>query len=187
MRLTVAGAVISKKFWEMIAMDSEAIIEAFLKLTGMIGWSVKRGHGTYITIEFGDPHLVVREPKNAINQDSFLIDIFRRRHVVTAGDWSLWIRDARWSISAFDRRANSGSDDAAIDEVLRDLDGQKVSEVKFSTALMIEFDLGGKLELGFSVFPNDPSSFLWTLSQYEGQNVSMQNDGRLVVGPPSSS
>jgi hypothetical protein len=36
--------------------------EAFLPLIGRFAWSVRNSFGTYLTMEFGSPHLHVRDP-----------------------------------------------------------------------------------------------------------------------------
>src|SRR5665213_1331063 len=36
--------------------------DAFLPIVGQVAWSVRRGYGTFLTMEFGSPHLIIREP-----------------------------------------------------------------------------------------------------------------------------
>jgi hypothetical protein len=67
-------------------------------LVGQFVWAVKRGHGTFLTMEFGKPHLVVREPSASTSQNPQVSKLLARRMVGVIGDMSLWVRDAQWAI-----------------------------------------------------------------------------------------
>ena len=51
-------------------------------------WLVDQGHGSFITFQFGQPHLAIREPKN--NSKSKSMEL-KYREVYVCGEWQLWI------------------------------------------------------------------------------------------------
>jgi hypothetical protein len=158
----------------MIGMKMQKEIDDQLqRLTGEYVWSVKRGHGTFLTMEFGNPHLIVREPIEPTGGTATVASILRRRNVSIVGDWSLWVRDSHWSISRKDAAANLDSSEAIVHEMLQNLDGQKVCAIRVGDGVVLEFDLGAILRLGKSIFPDDPTSVLWTLERFEGSNTSL--------------
>jgi hypothetical protein len=159
-----------------IKMQKE-IDDQLQRLTGEYVWSVKRGHGTFLTMEFGNPHLIVREPIESTGGTATVASILRRRNVSIVGDWSLWVRDSHWSISRKDAAANLDSSEAIVHEMLQNLDGQKVCAIRVGDGVVLEFDLGAILRLGKSIFPDDPTSVLWTLERFEGSNTSLLQNG----------
>lgn len=68
-------------------------------LIGLLCWIPRQGHGTGITIEFGEPHLSVQEPMTAVGPATDRVrKVLSRRRVFIVGDWHLWIRDAKMLI-----------------------------------------------------------------------------------------
>ena len=56
-------------------------------------------HGSFVTLEFGEPHLEVREPRDAEPDTSpKLRELFARRNVTIRGEWHLWVYCSSWSI-----------------------------------------------------------------------------------------
>jgi hypothetical protein len=161
-------------------MDAEMlqkIDELLQQLVGELVWSVRRGYGTYLTMQFGCPHRVVREPMEATNGDAVVARVLGRRNVSIVGDWSLWIRDSQWSIVTKDGVADLNTSEAFVHEMLRNLDGQKVSAVRRNDETVLEFDLGATLRLGKSIFPDEATSVLWMLSRFEKPSICLLNDG----------
>lgn len=73
-------------------------------------------------------------------------------------------------------------------EVLQELDGQKVSAVRFDPfETILEFDLGATVRLGKSIFPTEPKSDLWSLTKFGTPGLSLLNDGSIVGGDEVSS
>jgi hypothetical protein len=163
-------------------MDKE-IKELLQQLVGELVWSVKRGHGTFLTMEFGAPHLVVREPIKSKSTMPRVVRQLAHRQVFIVGDLSLFIQDSRWSISTKDQTVDLDSSETEVRELLRDLDGQRVSAVSFAEAeTTLEFDLGITVRLGKSIFPTEPKSNLWSLGRFGSSSLSLLNDGSIVRG-----
>jgi hypothetical protein len=159
------------------------IRELLQQLVGQLVWLAKRGHGTFITIEFGEPHLVVREPIKSKSEMPRVVRLLARRQVFIHGDLSLFIQDSRWSISTKDRTVGLDTSETEVAEMLRDVDGQRVTAVNFAEAdTTLEFDLGATVRLGKSIFPTDARSPLWSLTRFGSPGLSLLNDGSIVRG-----
>ena len=157
--------------------------EPLQQLVGQLVWSVKRGHGTFLTMEFGAPHLAVREPIQSKSDTPRVERQMARRRVSIRGDFSLFIQDSQWSISEGDQTVGPDSSEAIVGEALRQLDGQCASAVNFDEAgTIIEFDLGGIVRLGKSIFPTEPKSRLWSLTKFGTPGLVFLNDGSIVRG-----
>ncbi len=70
-----------------------AVIEGvFGRLYGEPCWNVKRGHGSFLTLEFGEPYLTVKEPGEVTPEMSPVQKWYQcTRHVFVHGEWHLWI------------------------------------------------------------------------------------------------
>jgi hypothetical protein len=168
-------------------MDKE-IRELLRQIVGELVWGGTRGHGTVIFLEFGAPHLVVREPIKSKSTMSRVVRHMARRRVSIRGDFSLFIEDSRWSISVTDETVSLDSSEATVREVLQDLDGQRVSSVRFDAAdTILEFDLGATIRLGKSIFPTEPKSSLWSLKKFGDPGIFVLNNGSLVRGDEAPS
>lgn len=151
-----------------------------LPLFGQYVWAVKRGVGTFLTMEFGVPHLTVREPitpKKAIAAPSRRALLRRRAFVV--GDWHFWIQHANWQLQTAHgtllSRADAGSKE---DECLMDLDGQKLlsAEVAANNSWTLKFDLGATLAISSAHYKADE---LWSLHAWNGPVTVCGRDGSL--------
>jgi hypothetical protein len=161
----------------------DQIREFFTPFLGQLVWQVRRGHGSFLTMEFGMPHLSVREPMNASPDNSSKVKRnLQRRHVTITGDWHFWVQYGEWKIST-----NNGvltSDDPSgsqSEECLRDLGGQRLVSVESGArekSLAFNFDLDTTLEIWpSSQIPDDQ----WSLYNWNGDIVTCRNDGTLVV------
>src|SRR6266478_1567630 len=81
----------------------EQIKDLFAPLVGQLVWQVRRGVGTFLTLEFGTPHLSIREPIVA-SPDSLarVRRNLQRRGVYVTGDWHFWVQYGEWKISTAD-------------------------------------------------------------------------------------
>src|SRR5689334_17592963 len=107
---------------------SENLDEVLRRLVGQYVWSVRSGVGTMLTMEFGEPHRLIREPIQASEDASELVKrILARRLITIKGDLSLFVQDSQWSICTGDAAVNWNSDAALVNKmVAHHLDGQKV-------------------------------------------------------------
>jgi hypothetical protein len=159
---------------------SEKIDEVLRLLVGQYVWSVRSGVGTFLTMEFGEPHRVVYEPRQASENVSAAVRrTLGRRLISIKGDLSLFIQDSQWSIFTKDAEVNWKSSEALVREMLvYHLDGQKVlSAVRRDDDTVLEFDLATTVRLGKSIFPTDMASVLWSIRQWGSSSVGLFNSG----------
>jgi hypothetical protein len=159
----------------------DQIKEFFTPFIGQIVWQVRRGHGSFLTMEFGMPHLAVREPIAASSDCSERVKRnLKRRHIVVTGDWHFWVQYADWTISTPDGVLTSDHRPGSpLDECLGDLEGRLVSASSGARAQSsaFNFDLGVVLE----VWPSrDVADDQWSLYSWKGDTVTRRNDGVLV-------
>lgn len=143
---------------------------------------MRRGHGNFLTMEFGNPHLSVREPIITSHSSSNKVErILQRRHIDVVGDWRLWVQYAEWKLTTnHDVLTNKDPAGSPSDECLRALDGQRFLSVESGStrgSYVFRFDLGGVLEIRPSTeIPDDQCSlYIW-----EGDIVSCSSTGKLV-------
>ena len=73
-------------------MDRPKIEEVISAVLGKIAWGVKQGYGSFLTFEFGDPHLRIREPGSISTDASETVRKHCSRRILTVcGDWHLRI------------------------------------------------------------------------------------------------
>jgi len=160
----------------------DQIKKFFVTFIGQLAWQVRRGHGSFLTMEFGMPHLAVREPI-AASWDSLekVKRNLQRRRVTVTGDWHFWVQYGDWKISTSSGVLTSGHlQSSEADECLRDLEGQKLTSVEPGNrrgAWLFKFDLGGILEIWPSTqLPEDQ----WSFHGWDGEIVTCRSDGTLV-------
>ena len=148
-------------------------------LIGQLAWNVQRGVGTFLTMEFGESHLSVREPivPKASVSPRVRRDLQRRR-VFVVGDWHLWIQHADWKLKTMNGTLSSNHNiGTRRDSVLLDLSGQRLVSVDVapSTARWtLAFDLGGVLDIWPATYKAEE---LWGLHRWDGDIVGCRQDG----------
>src|SRR5580692_4637117 len=106
--------------------------KVFRELYGEPCWNVKPGYGSFLTLEFGKPHLDVREPTVASNGASRKVQrLLARRRVFVHGDWNLWIHSCDWEVLSNGRHIGNGSTKRSMRCAADLLDGQKLIEFSF--------------------------------------------------------
>lgn len=155
----------------------------FRPLIGQLVWNVRGGYGSFLTLEFGKPHMSVREPTGPNPEsDARVQRNLRRRHVSILGDWHLFIQYCDWKISVADGSLDSQSIGTSPDECLIDLDGQRLVSLEGASlpnSWKFQFDLGGELE----VWPSaeyEATDDLWHLRSWNGDIAALQSDGTIV-------
>ena len=156
--------------------------EAFLPLVGQLVRSVRRGYGTFLTLEFGSPHLVVREPIVASPEAPPRVrKRLARRRVTVAGDWHLWVQYAQWKIQTENySTASEDADAALIEGALEELDGQRLtssSEGPEPHSCILRFDLNASLHIRPSSETDDDQ---WSIYEANGRIASCSNRGEIT-------
>jgi hypothetical protein len=161
--------------------------EIFSPVIGKCAWQIRRGYGSFITMEFGNPHLEVRHPR-LVDGLPRVQKLFQRRIVTVVGDWHLWLQHCNWAIRTSSSSISSEETDnpLVVDECLEELNGQILLSVEPSAITMasctMRFDLGGSVE----IYPmlDEPDEDQWSLHQKDANVIfSCRNNGMIVVEP----
>lgn len=154
---------------------------------GHPAWLVRKGHGSFLTLEFGTPELQTREPDvSSLASSERVRALAARRLVTVTGSWHLWIYCCHWSITLNgEELAWSESPDDAITLATRGIDGQKLLSVERGAnpqSWVFGFDLGGELKT--RPYGDDPSVEQWFLYERDSGNVlAARADGLISYGP----
>jgi hypothetical protein len=129
-------------------------------------------------LEFGMPHLDVREPTVASKDASARVRrALSRRSIFVHGEWLLWIYCCDWEVISKGKRIGDSSTRLKIRRAAECLDGQKLT--RFSLApqkvrCVFEFDLGATLR----TLPYDKGSEQWSLYTPLHRVLSLRADRR---------
>lgn len=146
-------------------------------------WNVKPGHGSFLTLEFGRPHLEVREPIVATKGGSLKVrKALARRNVFVHGEWHLRIASCAWVVLSNGKPVGNGSTKPGMRRAATLLDGQKL--IRFSLTpedlqCLFEFDLGGVL----MTVPYDRKGEQWVLFTPERKVLTLRADRRYQYMP----
>lgn len=155
----------------------------FSPLIGNLVWNVHRGEGRYLTMEFGNPHLRVVEPRGHTSATSKRLQRWSRmRGVYVYGDWALFIQ-GDWKIAVEDDWLHSDDDVVPYslkEDCLKNLSGQRLMSVEAAEDgryLSLAFDLTGKLEIWPPARDDDNQ---WSLHSWDGGTVGLDHGGKLT-------
>jgi len=149
---------------------------------GNPAWSVRKGHGSFLTLEFGQPDLEVREPLAASPDTQERVqERLASRRVSVRGRWHLWIYCCNWSITLRGTEvAHSESPDDVIAFATDQLDGQKLLSVirdERPGTWVFAFDLD--CELRTWPYDDDVTGEQWLLYERDSVNVlTVRADGQ---------
>lgn len=108
-------------------------------ILGQIAWGAAKGHGSFLSFEFGSPSLVVHDHPS-----------LSRRSAYARGASSLWIYCCHWRITRTGEQLAWSEDDAAtIDHAVACLVGQRLDAIAVDPSdghTHFRFDLGGALD-----------------------------------------
>lgn len=164
------------------------ISEVLRPVLGHPSWLVERGHGSFITMEYGEPLVEVREPR--------LMPLFIegapakaiQRYVFVGGEWHLWVYCCEWSLLLENvQLAHNESDDVTMHRALHMLNGQILKGVDIEPAdgrTRFTFDLGCSL-LTYpapSGLYGDKPVEQWTLHARSGPFLAIREDGKYWIG-----
>lgn len=162
-------------------------LKLLLEMKSELVWFVRRSTDRVLRMDFGRPHLKVREPNLHKPENSqAVIDALERRLVVPAGQWHLFVAEGGWSVNTtFYACGRYDANIENIDATLAQLDGQRLVNVSQSDgpSWILEFDLGGSLHLSppkpLGEGPVD-DKVLWTLFYENANYVSYTMGGHLT-------
>ena len=75
------------------------IVESkFQELLGVVCWKVKWDGNLNLSMNFGQPSLSIREPREVKSSHKKVSDIFKYRQVTLRGEWFFWILSGYWKV-----------------------------------------------------------------------------------------
>jgi hypothetical protein len=165
------------------------VAEALQPVLGRTSWLVQHGYGSFITMEFGEPHVHVRKPLMLPVSIAGAPAKTLQRLASVSGQWHLWIYCCEWSLRLESTElAHSESDDITLNRALGVLNGQELQAVDVDPAggqTRFTFDLGCSL----STCPAPPGSYddpvrQWMLYSRPGPGLavlSIRGDGTYSI------
>lgn len=157
--------------------------EVINPILGKPAWNVQNGIGSFLTFEFGEPHLFIQEPREARSSASRKVKRhMTRRWIRVQGAWHLWVQNGNWrAFSSGKMIGDSNSSKRILKKVAYEFDGQALiqANVTEQAQTIFEFDLGGK----FEIFPGTPDeklpemNNLWSLFELSGKVFTLRFDG----------
>ena len=162
------------------------IEKSFKPLRDLPCWGVKRGYGTFLTLEFGEPRLVIREPIASASGTVKVRRMLARRLAYVAGEWHLWIYQCMWAVYNGATCVGDWSSPRRIDKAAQFLNGQKLSGVDVSTRgskTRFSFDLGAVL----LTQPYNRTAEQWLLYEPNGNVLILKAGGWFSYGPGKTS
>lgn len=173
---------------EVYIQHDEVIQGTFAPLINLPAWGVTKGQGSMLTLEFGQPHLAIREPVPV--QDSTSAEVrarLARRDVRPVGAWHLWFYCCHWRLLMNGHQAAWSEDpDATLIEAAREIDGQKLVQVEVNRPLgtsCFRFDLGACLETW--PYGDGDNVEQWMLYTPAGKVLSFYTDGQHAWEDPA--
>jgi len=155
---------------------SRVFNNAFRPVYGLPCWGVRPGYGTFLTLEFGQPHLRVREPKQLTGEESSRVKhLLERRTVTVHGDWHLWVYCCNWAVHQNGTLVGDSTSEERIKLAAEILDGQALESFDYvwrGCKSHFTFDLGARLVTS----PCDRKSEQWLWYQPTGKVLTLRAD-----------
>ena len=155
---------------------------SFNKLIGKPCLGVKRGWGSFLTMEFGEPHLKIHEPRESTSEFKKVREAAARRSAYIRGDWHFWIYCCEWGVfDRSDKLVGDTSSKKSIDRAAQFLNGQALvasALIPRGMHTVFEFDLGARLETK----PYNRTGEQWMLYEPDGKVLTVRADKRYSYG-----
>ena len=156
--------------------------QSFKQLLGKPCWGVKRGWGSFLTIEFGQPHLELLEPRETTSTSKKVQAAAARRLAYVRGDWHLWVYCCQWGVfNDSGELIGDTSSRRSIDRAAAFLNGQALvagALIPRGMRTVLEFDLGARLEMK----PYNRTAEQWMLYEPNGKVLTVRADKRYSYG-----
>ena len=163
--------------------------DAVAPLVGVPSWLVRNGNGSFVTLEFGQPKVVIGEPRMSRLSIDGAPPGAMRRSARVQGQWHLWIYCCFWSLSLDTTQiAHNESDDVTIERALHLLNGQAITAVTISPvdgSTKFSFDLGCVMTTTPAPEHVYSSTTVeqWMLYQPSGEVLTIRSDGMYSLEP----
>jgi len=164
----------------------DIINEVIAPITTTPSWNARSGYGSFLTMEFGNPSMMVGRPIRGDHVDRDLSKPLLRRRVHVRGQWHLWIYLCAWRCMHHGQEAGHSAlhstSKRPIQAAAYALNGQILTSVTVDPShgtSAFQFDLGGSL----NTQPYRPDSVQWLLYRDNGMVFSYRSDGMYCHKP----
>jgi hypothetical protein len=150
------------------------IDDIFSPIYGKFCWDAEKGYGSFLTFEFGEPHLYVWERHRS---KEGMLEL--RRSGAVHGDWHLWIYMCDWKIHSHEKLiADSQSPKRKLDRAMGRLHGQVLTrvDVQLDYRTTFQFELGDQLETIPNIAEYGQKSEQWLLYEHLGKVFTLRAD-----------
>lgn len=166
-------------------IDPSKIERVFAPLREHPCWGLHYSSQLNLSVNFGKPSLLVREPRQIAAKSRAVQRMFARRNVTLRGQWWLWLRMCYWKLSVDDRVLVTfgTASQRRLNCAFGELEGQKLVEVFVNPATgatRFDFDLGCRLEC--RRFEKKSTTDLWCLYRPRGRALLVCGDGTCIEG-----
>lgn len=155
------------------------IQDSFAEIYGKPCWGLKYDSQTNLSLNFGEPHLEIREPFQAKSKSRDIIELFAHRQVKVKGEYWLWLFICYWRLSFNGIKAASNRSPIRLrNKAVWKLDGQILTNVTVdseSGSTTFDFDLGAKLQVRSWERKSDDE--LWLLYKPDNYVLTVRADG----------
>ena len=158
-----------------VKLTLDQTLDILFSLRGKYVWSVRCGEYGVLRLDFGSPHLSVREPSPTTGKSWRLALALQRRLVIPTGEWHLFVEAGLWSVEAGGVRC-SRTDQQFDTRAFNQLDGQKLISATYAPASagwLFTFDLSGTLLIREQHLEEDEDT-QWTLFFERGGSLSCE-------------
>lgn len=146
---------------------------------GIPCWNVKKGHGSFLTFEFGEPHIEIGKVFESASALGFK---HKKRSIYVHGTWHLWIYMCDWHIFYNNREiCHSESDDLIINRTCDFLNGQSLLNVEIdqNKSTIFKFEFGGLLKI--IPYSDEEINDTWMLYCPDEHILSLQSNGQFKL------
>lgn len=170
---------------ELSGYDNDPLSTVFAPLLGLPAWCVRKGYGNCLTLEFGAPHLAIREPIVASSRSSEQVRAaLLRRTVIPRGDWHLWIWCCHWRVlSDLTEIACSEAPNEQIAVAVNELDGRLLTNVEVDPSRGTSVFILEGVSIATRPYCDGDDEEQWMLYLKSGDVFSYRGDGCYWLGP----
>ena len=156
--------------------------QVFGRIYGKPCWGAKIGYGSFLTLEFGNPHLEVRPPiSTRITFPAKVRQNLAHRRVYVHGQWHLWIYCCDWEVLANGKHIGDSSTKRSAQRAAAFLDGLKLIKCVISPKTgrtLFKFEAGTSLRTR----PFDADSEQWLLYEPSKKVLVVRAGGEYQYG-----
>lgn len=108
----------------------EQAIDIIHSMIGEYVWSARCDEYRVLRLDFGMPHLRVREPQYIPEANAAVQAVLSRILIIPTGKWHLFVETGCWNVRVGEFEVSRRDADRTTDQCLSYLDGQKLVSVE---------------------------------------------------------